>query len=222
VVADFALVTIGGALKRKEMISARLGDILSELYLLSAVLKRFKDEGRQEADLPLVAWCMETGCATIEQRFDEVLRNFPSRALAALGRMVVLPAGVTARGPDDATVRACAEVLTEPSEARERLTAGVHCGDAGAVRDLEEAYARVVAVAPLRRRLKEAKADGIEEGLAKGLVSEEEAARLREAEAAVARVVAVDDFAAEELSPYGRRVEAAQERAGPGATRETG
>ena len=37
-VSDLALLTLGGGLKRKEMISARLGDILSELYLLGAVL----------------------------------------------------------------------------------------------------------------------------------------------------------------------------------------
>ena len=47
--ADMALLTLGGALKRKEMLSARFGDILSELYLLSAALKRWQDEGRQQA-----------------------------------------------------------------------------------------------------------------------------------------------------------------------------
>ena len=69
---DFALLTLGGGLKRREMISARFGDILSELFLLSAVLKRWEDEGRQQADLPLVRWCMAAGFATIETRFDEL------------------------------------------------------------------------------------------------------------------------------------------------------
>jgi acyl-CoA dehydrogenase len=71
--ADVAMLTLGGALKRKEMVSARFGDILSELYLLSAALKRWQDEGRQDADLPLLEWCMESGFATIESRFDEIL-----------------------------------------------------------------------------------------------------------------------------------------------------
>src|SRR5205807_3577314 len=57
---DLALLTLGGNLKRREMISARFGDILSELYLLSAVLKRWNEEGRQPADLPLVQWCMRS------------------------------------------------------------------------------------------------------------------------------------------------------------------
>src|SRR5262249_56590458 len=85
--ADVALLTLGGALKRQEMVSARFGDILSELYLLSAVLKRWQDEGRQEADLPLVEWCMAQGFATIETRFDEILSNFPNRVVARLVRV---------------------------------------------------------------------------------------------------------------------------------------
>ncbi|HEX4534192.1 MAG TPA: acyl-CoA dehydrogenase, partial [Rhizomicrobium sp.] len=71
-IADIALLTIGGALKRKEMLSARFGDILAELYLLSAVLKRWQDEGRNDADMPLVAWCMGTGSQRIENRIDAI------------------------------------------------------------------------------------------------------------------------------------------------------
>src|SRR5262249_56567089 len=84
--ADFALLTLAAGLKRREMISARFGDILSELYLGSAVLKRWEDEGRQAADLPLVAWCMETSSATIETRLDEILANLPMRPVAWLLR----------------------------------------------------------------------------------------------------------------------------------------
>ena len=90
---DFALLTLGGGLKRREMISARFGDILSELFLLSAVLKRWKDEGRQQADLPLVQWCMEASFATIETRFDEIFANFPNRPVAWLLRFLIQPFG---------------------------------------------------------------------------------------------------------------------------------
>ena len=81
---DVALLTLGGGLKRQEMISARFGDILSELYLLSAVLKRWHDENRQREDLPLVEWCMACGFATIEARLDQILANFPMRPVAWL------------------------------------------------------------------------------------------------------------------------------------------
>jgi acyl-CoA dehydrogenase len=201
-VSDIALLTLGGGLKRREMISARLGDILSELYLLSAVLKRFEDEGRQAADLPLVEWCMEVGWDTIEQRLDEVLRNLPSRPWAGLARFLVLPAGPKHAGPDDALIRRCADFLFEPSETRDRLVSGVHCGRlGGGIGDLEDAFALVVEVTPLRARMKEAGIDDIDTARERGVLGPEEAERLHAAKAAVDRVVAVDDFAAEELSP---------------------
>jgi len=74
-----ALLSMGGALKRHEMLSARYGDILSELFLLSAALKRWHDEGRQPADLPVLDYAMQTGFLTIEQRLDEILANLPNR-----------------------------------------------------------------------------------------------------------------------------------------------
>src|SRR6202007_835970 len=85
---DMALLTLGGALKRKEMLSARFGDILSELYLLSAALKRWQDEGRQLADLAALEWCMASGFRTIENRFAEILANLPNRFIAALLKLV--------------------------------------------------------------------------------------------------------------------------------------
>ncbi len=94
--ADVALLTLSAGLKRREMISARFGDILSELFLLSAVLKRWEDEGRQAADLPLVEWCMQSGFATIETRLDEILANLP---IAAGGLAAALHAAAVRRAP---------------------------------------------------------------------------------------------------------------------------
>jgi len=82
--ADMALLTLGGALKRKEMLSARFGDILSELYLLSAALKRWQDEGRQQADFAALEWCMANGFKIIENRFLEILANLPNRFVAVI------------------------------------------------------------------------------------------------------------------------------------------
>ena len=118
---DMTLLTLGGDLKRKEMISARFGDLLSELYLLSAVLKRWQDEGRQDADLPLVEWCMDSGMVTIATRFDEIFANFPNRLVAGLLRFIIQPLGPRRRGPSDSLTRACAALLLEPSATRDRL-----------------------------------------------------------------------------------------------------
>jgi acyl-CoA dehydrogenase len=203
---DVALLTLGGGLKRREMVSARFGDILSELYLLSAVLKRFEDEGRQAADLPLVEWCMEQGFATIETRLDELLANFPVRPAAWFLRFMVLPFGVKRRGPSDRLTRTCAELLLAPSATRDRLTVDIFhgLGDNGLER-LERAFELVVATQPLRDRMHKAQLrhDGhdVEKARQQGLINEAEAAQLSAAAQAVAAAVAVDDFAAEELSP---------------------
>jgi acyl-CoA dehydrogenase len=199
---DMALLTLGGALKRQEMVSARFGDILSELYLLSTVLKRWEDEGRQAADLPLVAWCMDAGFATIETRLDELLANFPNRPVAWLLRFLLLPLGVRRRAPSDRLTKACAEFLLTPSATRDRLTVDIFhgTGDNGLAR-LERAFELVVAAQPLRDRMHKAHVRDIDKARQQGLINEAEAGQLRAAAEAVAAAIAVDDFAAEELSP---------------------
>jgi acyl-CoA dehydrogenase len=199
---DMALLTLGGALKRQEMLSARFGDILSELYLLSAALKRWDEEGRQRADLPLVAWCMEDGFATIEARFDAIFANFPNRPVAWLLRFMLLPLGFDRRGPSDRLTRACAEILLNPSATRERLTVDIFhgIGDEGLAR-LERAFALTVAAQPLRDRLHKAHARDVEKARREGLITDAEANELRAAADAVAAAVAVDDFAPEALAP---------------------
>jgi acyl-CoA dehydrogenase len=201
--ADVTLLTLSAGLKRREMISGRFGDILSELYLLSAVLKRWEDEGRQQADLPLVEWCMQTGFAAIETRLDEILANLPSRPAAWLLRFILLPFGVRRRGPSDRVTQACAEILLVPSGTRERLTADIAhgVGDDGLAR-LERAFELTVAAQPLRDRLQHARVRDVEEALARHLIDAAEAAQLRAVAEAVAAAVAVDDFSPQELTAH--------------------
>ena len=199
--ADFALLTLAAGLKRREMISARFGDILSELYLGSAVLKRWDEEGRQAADVPLVAWCMETSSATIETRLDEILANLPMRPVAWLLRFMLLPFGVRRRGPSDRLTQACAGLLLAPSATRDRLTAGIFhgTGDNGIAR-LERAFELTIAAAPLHERMQRAHVRDIEAARRQNVINDIEAAALRAAAQAVAEAVAVDDFAPEEIT----------------------
>ncbi|WP_459617063.1 acyl-CoA dehydrogenase [Bordetella sp. 2513F-2] len=200
--SDAALAMLGGQLKRREMLSGRLGDMLSELYLLSAVLKRWEDDGRCHADLPVVAWCMHDGMARIERAMDQVLANLPNAAAAALLRLLVLPVRLR-RGPSDALVRDCAALLLRASPTRSRLEAGLRRGPAGrdGLARLEEAFGQVEAVQPVLDRLhQEGQADW-REALRSGRLDADAAARIEAAEAAVARALAVDDFAPEELEP---------------------
>lgn len=201
---DLSLLTLGGGLKRKEMISARFGDVLSELYLASAALKRFNDEGRLHDDLPLLTFCMQSSFATIEARFDEILANLPNRPVAFLLRAFILPFGRRRRGPTDRLTEACAAILTAAGPARERLCADLyhppaHEGDNGLAL-LERAFALTVAVQPLRERMRKARVRDIDQAERQRTIDATEAAQLREAAEAVAAAIAVDDFAPAELS----------------------
>lgn len=200
VFSDMAFLTLGGDLKRKEMLSARFGDVLSELYLLSAVLKRWHDEGQQEADYPLLAYCMEAGFHTIQTRFDEILVNFPVRTLAWILRGKLMPFGVRNRGPSDELSMACADLLLAPSGTRDRLTSGLYLGDEqGSVGIVERAFTLVTDTEPLRRKLKDVDVDDIEAALKQGVITAGERDQLSEADEAVAKAIAVDDFAAGEF-----------------------
>ena len=198
--ADVALLTLAAGLKRREMISARFGDILSELYLASAVLKRWEDEGRNSPDLPLVEWCMEAGFAAIEARLDEILANLPARPMAWLLRVMVLPFRLH-RGPSDRLTQACAGLLLAPSPTRERLTAGIFPGiDNNGLARLERAFALTVAAAPLHERMRAAKVRDIDAARRQNVINDAEAAALHAAALAVAEAVAVDDFAPQEIA----------------------
>lgn len=204
--ADAALARLGGGLKRRELLSARLGDILAELYLLSAVLKRWEDEGRKHDDLPLVRWCMEQGYAEIEKRMDQVLSNLPGRPLAWALRAAILPLRL-ARGPGDALTRECAELLLNPSPTHARLAADLQRSAGGGQGDddplalLTRAFAVVDAVQPIRDRLRQSGVRDWREAHRHGAITATQAAQLEEAEAIVSRVLQVDDFAPEELAP---------------------
>jgi acyl-CoA dehydrogenase len=200
--ADAALLTLSAGLKRREMISGRFGDILSELYLLSAVLKRWEEEGRQAADLPLVEWCMQSGFATIETRLDEILANLPMRPVAWLLRIMLLPFGVRRRGPADRLTQVCAGLLLRPSATRDRLTMDIfHGTGSNGLARLERAFELTVATETLRDRLRQANVRDIEKARQQNIINDGEAAALHAAAQAVAGAVAVDDFAPEELSP---------------------
>ncbi len=208
-ISDFALLTLGGALKRKEMLSARLGDILSELYLLSAALKRWEDEGRKREDLPLLDWCMATGLAEIDRSFAEVFANMPNRFFAAIARFVIQPFGAGRRGPKDELTMQCAELLLAPSETRDRLTSGLHLGREGdAVALLEEAFSLSVLTEAARERMRKAGIGDIEAAVATGDITSAEAEEISRYRAVLAKVVAVDDFAPEELELHAAQPEA--------------
>lgn len=126
-IADISMLVLGGSLKRKERLSARLGDILSMLYMCSAALKRFKDDGRPAADAPLLHWSMQDALFRMQEAFDGLLDNFPVRtAVRGLLRFLVFPLGKPFSPPSDAIAHNVATLMLTPGEARDRLTAGIY------------------------------------------------------------------------------------------------
>src|ERR1700751_4255442 len=203
--ADMALLTLGGALKRKEMISARFGDILSELYLLSAALKRWQDEGRQPADFAALEWCMATGFKTIEIKFAEILGNLPNRLVASVLQLIVQPFGARVLGPSD-RVHECAQLVLAPSAARDRLTPNLsHVDDDRGVARLEKAFLLVTAAEEIAKRMHSARIHDWQEAVKRGVITQAEGQQLAAAHEAVAKVIEVDDFAPEALSPIYRK-----------------
>ncbi|RKF17006.1 acyl-CoA dehydrogenase [Roseovarius spongiae] len=197
--ADVLFLTLGGALKRKEMISGRMGDILSDMYILSAALKRWQDEGRQEGDLPLLRYAAADAFQRMQTALDEVIANMPTRWAAGILRVLTLP-GATRRGPDDRLVAQCSDLLYEPSATRERITGPMHEGcNRNGVGALNRCFAKVVEMAPVMKRLREARKSP-QEALEAGLLSDAEMTRIEEMNALVAEVVAVDEFSPEELA----------------------
>jgi acyl-CoA dehydrogenase len=209
--ADFSMIVLGADLKRKEKISGRLGDILSLLYLSSAVIKRFHDDGRPNEDWPLVEWSYQYLLHQAEEKMKGLVMNFPSRASRVVLKVLLFPSGMKRHAPSDALGKKLATILTTDNASRKRLTkyAFVEPGDTNPVAELEDAFQQVIQTASLEKRVLRATKkgelcnltllDNIDEAEKKTLLSKEEAKLLRQAEQARQRVIAVDDFSSEEL-----------------------
>ena len=197
--ADFAFLTLGGALKRKEMISGRMGDVLSEMYILSATLKRWQDEGRNEADLPVVRYAAERGFGRMQEALDGVLANFPARWAAWILRFVTLT-GSAPKTPDDRLVAECSDLIFEPSDTRDRIVGRIFEGcHSDGIETLNRCYAAVTGAAPLMKKLREA-GKTPEEALEAGIIGESDMQQINDMQALVDEVVAVDDYSPEDLA----------------------
>jgi len=197
--ADFLFLTLGGELKRREMISGRMGDILSEMYILSAALKRWEDEGRQEADLPVLNYAAAEAFRQIQTTLDNVIVNLPARWAAGLLRFLTWPA-TTQRGPDDRLVATCSDLIFYPSDTRDRIIGNVHQGsERNGIMVLNRCYAKVSEIEPVMKRLREADKTP-QEAFQAGILSEAEIKDIEEMNELVAQVVAVDEYTPEELA----------------------
>ncbi|MBI5437670.1 MAG: acyl-CoA dehydrogenase [Nitrosomonadales bacterium] len=209
--ADVAMVALGGSLKRREKISARLGDVLSQMYLCSATLKRFEDDGRPAEDLPLLHWAMQDALYKIQQAFDGVIQNFPDALAHSILSVLVFPLGLRLSPPSDHLGHEIATLLMRPGAPRDRLTAGMYLpqNERDAVGALEAALHSTLESEPLQAELEKAHKAGslksleelprILEARDQGIVTEEQALQLQRDYALRRKVIMVDDFAPEQL-----------------------
>jgi len=209
VMADLALLTLGGALKRKESISGRFADALAYMYLACAVLKRFEDNDRPEGELPLVHWSCRFCLYQVQQALDGIIRNFPLRPVAWKMRALVFPLGRHLQLPDDRLAHQVAELLIEPSQTRDELVAGIYQpgGETELTGRLHHAMQLTLQAEPIERRLRESgkvySPDLSYEAWVGSLVESrdldiEEAEILHKSRQAVRNAVMVDDFPGDE------------------------
>ena len=221
---DFAMLTLGGKLKHKELLSARLGDVLSSMYLASSVLKHFENQGRRATDLPLVEWSVRMLMYSAQEQLHSFLRNLPNRPTAFLLRCFIFPRGRTYSAPSDDLGRKIVDLITRPGEARDRLSQQAYTtlGPGSPLGLLQEALELSEQMAPLERKLKQSQKEGlirseylghqIDEAERAEIISKTEAKNLRSYHQKVLDILAVDDFAPDEIGRAGARSKAAPQK----------
>lgn len=210
--SDVCMLVYGGQLKRKESISARLGDILSYLYLLSAVLKHFHDQGENEEDIPLVRYASLFCLFEIQERFDQILKNFDNRFLAILLRIIIFPLGQHFYKPLDKLNRKIAQLLMEPTLARSRLAEGAYVANDknNLMADVQDALIKTIASEPIEKLINAAKKENkitgynnkelAQSALNEKIITLEQFDIYIQAEEACLKVISVDDFTSSELA----------------------
>jgi acyl-CoA dehydrogenase len=204
--SDVSMLILGGELKRREKLSARLGDALSQLYLGSATVKRFVEQGKQVDDEAFLHWSMQDALHKIEIALTGVLDNYPSKLAAMVMRRIVFPLGASQKAPSDRLGRAVVEKIIAPTAARERLTGLSFIGKLASdpMKQIEDALAAVMQLEAIEVRLKphfksgaisgERPLDWIPAAQKAALITAEEVEVIRRAMALTDIVIAVDDF----------------------------
>ena len=218
--ADLCMMLLGGSLKRRERLSARLGDVLSHLYLSSAALKHYYDQASPDHLQPLLRWAMEENLGQSEKALDRLLDNFPNRFLGCALRLLVFPFGRRHTGPSDELDAEVAALIgrAQGDPALEALLSGCYRPEnpEDPVGALHHASQQLVASEPLQHTLHQALKSGqvvpapgqspIDAALQAGVLQASEALTLHAAERARRRVIDVDAFDKDALLPVAGKV----------------
>ncbi len=212
-VADLTVAVLGGGLKTKQKLTGRMADALSELYLMSCVLKRFEDDGKPEADRDIVTLSMQNGLYRFQEALSGAIENFPAAPARWLMKATIYPFGRHYKPASDRLGSKVVKIVLEPGEVRDRLTRDIYVSrdpnDQTGI--LEYTLEKVIAAEAVEKKLEKAIREGtirryhgidwIGEAQTKNILTESEAAQLREVETLVSRVIAVDHFDPLEVKP---------------------
>ncbi|MEL6959150.1 MAG: acyl-CoA dehydrogenase, partial [Pseudomonadota bacterium] len=213
-VADLTVSLLGGGLKQKQRITGRLADALSEVYLISAMLKRWEEDGRQNDDLDVLDYCIQNALYRFDQALNGVIANFPMKPVAVLMRGLVFPLGMRRKLASDDLGKAIVARVLEPGAFRDRLTRDIFTSNDkdDFMGILEHTLAKVIAAEPVEKKLDRAVRKGqvrrfhgidwFAEAEEAGVLTADEVAQLREVEALVAKVIAVDHFDPDAVVPH--------------------
>ncbi len=214
-VSDVAMLTMQASLKKREMISARLGDLLSTLYLASMVLKQYEDQGAPVHIRPVIDWSCQYLLHQYQTSMYELLQNLPNRLAAWKVKLLVFPLGGHFDMPADALERQIAGLITHNTEARKMLIEGAYltAHENNQVGKLDQALALADEVEPYIGKMRKAVKDkllpdliGIElihAAEAAGVLDAQTAVRMRDFDAKIMELITVDDFAFDAFSRPG-------------------
>ena len=212
-VSDISMILLGGALKRKERLSALLGDVLSQLYLASSVLKYYRDNGNPESDQPYVDWNVQLALFKCQSAFMEFFQNLPNRPVAWLLKLIVFPYGARYRKPNHKLEHSMVKTMLTDCEARDRISCGLFIGkdQSDPAFIIENAFLKVGATKSTRLAIRSAIKAGdliddhdidrlIKQAIKLKLCSRPEAKAFKEAELARREAIQVDDHPADYFS----------------------
>ena len=204
--SDIAMLVLGGELKRRELLSARLGDVLSQLYLTSAVLYHHHKRGYRKDEQVYVDYLVARALKQCEDAMYGFTRHISNPVTGWLLRRIVFPFGRSYAPPADKLTLAISDSLCENSELRTRLTPQVYTDNASdPIAVLQQAYDAILALEPLDRKLRKARKNGSvkdkgslfqlrDKLLEDGIITEDEAGKIRNADKLRLQVVNVDSF----------------------------
>lgn len=208
--ADMAMIFMGGELKRAEKLSARYGDLLSNLYIGSSVLRFYEESKCPEAEFPVIKWICQNLLYKMQQELDGILSNFPNRLIGKIFRYgVIFPRGKYLCPPSDKLGAKVAKLITEPSSFRERLATDLYItpNENNPAAKINSILAQVIAIEPLEKKLNVARreyplesktrSEWIQTALSHKVITSDEAKLLTKTFAEKMDVINVDDFAAD-------------------------